>query len=423
MPGRKRRSEESDDSNFGDALKTHLRRINLSQTALAHECLINEKILSNMVKGKRESGTTLRRDLRAICKVLYEKGAFDFLGSLSPLQEANKLITLIPGIKELDERIDEDAELIKLLTRRHNQESTEEPEPTEGSHNENISEPFAPTEESEELPSGNILITHPQALSPEIHPQHSTIDHRPRLPGGRATLIIAVVLVIGVIASITLPILLPILRQRQQTPPALQATTFASPTIAPTANSTVSATSNYIDFSGTSHSAQWTINGNTVASDGSASCCNQSAIALIAPHPSPTNNVAVQAQIQETGINLNQPQGYFFFGFLVRGSEVGPIGYNGYFVEIVGSTNRAETATILAVKPPNEQIIKSGPVDSLGAASHTYRVEVNASKITLKIDKTTWLSVSDNTFPNGTTVGIVDSGCQLQVHNFTVSQL
>src|SRR5881227_753238 len=97
--GRPRRSQEQPDSPFGEALKEHLRRVkNFTQAELAKESIIAEKTLSNMVKGKRESGTTLRRDLRAIIRVLYQRKA------LHSLEEANRLITTIPTIKELDER-------------------------------------------------------------------------------------------------------------------------------------------------------------------------------------------------------------------------------------------------------------------------------------------------------------------------------
>ena len=71
--------------------------------------MIAEKTLSNMVKGKRTSGTVLRRDLRAIVKVLYQKNA------LLTLEEANRLMTKIPAIKELDERDPDDAEIIALF--------------------------------------------------------------------------------------------------------------------------------------------------------------------------------------------------------------------------------------------------------------------------------------------------------------------
>src|SRR5712691_2881194 len=97
--GRPRRSEEKPDSAFGELLKEHLRRVkNFTQAELAYESAIAEKTLSNMVKGKRTSGTTLRRDLRAIIKVLYQKKA------LHSLEEANQLMTKIPAIKGLDER-------------------------------------------------------------------------------------------------------------------------------------------------------------------------------------------------------------------------------------------------------------------------------------------------------------------------------
>ncbi len=72
--GRPRREQEKPDSPFGELLKEHLRRVkNFTQVELAKESLIPEKTLSNMVKGKRTSGTTLRRDLREIIKVLHQK--------------------------------------------------------------------------------------------------------------------------------------------------------------------------------------------------------------------------------------------------------------------------------------------------------------------------------------------------------------
>src|SRR5881397_3472159 len=97
--GRPRRSEEQPDSPFGEVLKEHLRRVkNFTQTDLARETQIPEKTLSHMVKGTRTSGTMLRRDLRDIVKVLYQKKA------LHSLEEANRLITTIPAVKELDKR-------------------------------------------------------------------------------------------------------------------------------------------------------------------------------------------------------------------------------------------------------------------------------------------------------------------------------
>ncbi len=102
--------DEKPDSPFGKALKKHLRRVeDFTQAALARECFIPEKTLSQMVKGRRTSGPTLRRDLRAIIKVLYKKKA------LRSLEEANLLITTIPAIKELDERDPDDAEIIELF--------------------------------------------------------------------------------------------------------------------------------------------------------------------------------------------------------------------------------------------------------------------------------------------------------------------
>jgi predicted transcriptional regulator len=70
--GRPRRGDEDPDSDFGKALKEHLRRVeNFTQAQLAQETLIPEKTLSQMVKGKRTSGPALRRDLHAIICALW----------------------------------------------------------------------------------------------------------------------------------------------------------------------------------------------------------------------------------------------------------------------------------------------------------------------------------------------------------------
>lgn len=105
--GRPRREDEKPDSPFGKALKEYLRRVeDFTQTDLAYETAIPEKTLSHMVKGRRTSGTMLRRDLRDIIRILYQKKA------LLTLKEANQLITTIPAIKELDGRDPDDAEII-----------------------------------------------------------------------------------------------------------------------------------------------------------------------------------------------------------------------------------------------------------------------------------------------------------------------
>ena len=108
--GRPRRSEEQPDSAFGKALKEYLRRVEgFTQVELAEETGIPEKTLSEMIKGKREGGWAFRRDLRSLIRVLYQKKV------LLTLAEANRLITTIPAVKELDERDPDDAEIIALF--------------------------------------------------------------------------------------------------------------------------------------------------------------------------------------------------------------------------------------------------------------------------------------------------------------------
>ncbi len=108
--GRPRREQVRPDSPFGRALKEHIRRIEgLTQTDLAREAALPEKTLSQMVKGKRTSGTMLRRDLRAIITVLHRRGA------LVTREEADQLMTTLPAIKALDERDPDDADIIALF--------------------------------------------------------------------------------------------------------------------------------------------------------------------------------------------------------------------------------------------------------------------------------------------------------------------
>ena len=108
--GRPRREDEERDSSFGKALKEHLRRVeDFTQKELSRETRIAEKTLSHMVKGRRTSGTELRRDLRDIIRVLHQKKA------LLTLEEANRLITTIPAVSALDDRDPEDLKIISLF--------------------------------------------------------------------------------------------------------------------------------------------------------------------------------------------------------------------------------------------------------------------------------------------------------------------
>ncbi len=205
MPGRKPRSQERDDTDFGKLLTEHLDRKGITQAELAEESNVSEETISRMKKGERATTPAARINLRSLIRALHE------LECLDTLEEANALMTAIPTMAALDERDKYDAELIKLLTRHHNQESTEEPEPTESSHNDNNTKPFAPTEASDELPNGDIHITRTPALSSESLRQRSATYYGLIILGGLEILII----VAFVIGSITLPIL----PQRQHTLP------------------------------------------------------------------------------------------------------------------------------------------------------------------------------------------------------------
>ncbi len=126
--GRPPRSQEQPDSPFGLLLKEHMRRVsNFTQVELSRETLIPERTLSQMIKGTRKAtADTLRRDLRAIIKVLYRKQA------LASLEEANSLLLTIPKTAVLDHRDLEDAEVIELLAPDPLPSATS-PDPSSGS--------------------------------------------------------------------------------------------------------------------------------------------------------------------------------------------------------------------------------------------------------------------------------------------------
>lgn len=105
--GRKRRSEERPDTEFGKALKAYVRRIEgFTQKQLADESYILPETLSRMVKGEREP---TRDHVRAIIKVLYQRNV------LLTLDEANALIRTVPTNGALDDRDTKDREIIELF--------------------------------------------------------------------------------------------------------------------------------------------------------------------------------------------------------------------------------------------------------------------------------------------------------------------
>ena len=108
--GRPRREDERPDSRFGRLLKDYIWHAeDFVQADLAAETGISERALSNMVKGERKSGHKLRRDLRSIVRVLHEREV------LTTLDQANELITSIPGVGPLHEDDPEDAKIITLF--------------------------------------------------------------------------------------------------------------------------------------------------------------------------------------------------------------------------------------------------------------------------------------------------------------------
>jgi DNA-binding XRE family transcriptional regulator len=169
--GRPRREDERPDSAFGELLKEHIRRVkDYTQAALAKEIPMQEKTLSEMVKGKRsKEGTTLRRDLRLIIRALHKRGA------LLTLDEANRLMTSIPTVKELDVRDPEDAEIIALFEKpvteneREPEAAYSEPELASSHVTTPVNEPALASLQAPASPAGQAVLdeTSPQ---PEVIP-------------------------------------------------------------------------------------------------------------------------------------------------------------------------------------------------------------------------------------------------------------
>lgn len=178
-----------------------------------------------------------------------------------------------------------------------------------------------------------------------------------------------------------------------------------------------------------SHSNQWKVNGDALTSDGSDVCCQQDTIVIPSPFQPATNDYAVEAQIQITGINKHQPlapgqnKQFVFFGLLVRGTA-GSI--DAYVVHVEGSMNELDNAVINAVGVGSagfQTIAQRGVGKILGTVVHTYRVEVKGNTLTFQIDGRTIVMATDTNFPEGSIVGLTDSGCQLVVQDFSVYTL
>ncbi len=194
------RHEEKPDSAFGEALKAHLRRgKDFTQAELARESFIPEKTLSHMVKGKRKSGTTLRRDLRAIIKVLYQKKA------LLSLEEANRLITTIPAVSALDDRDPEDLKIIKLF----DTPGTEREQVADQNKNEAASpNVHAPPDSRDEAPASDAMsettITPPPVMPSPVSETtgRSKREAKKRLWWGVVSVLVALVIILGVVLSV-----------------------------------------------------------------------------------------------------------------------------------------------------------------------------------------------------------------------------
>jgi hypothetical protein len=149
-----------------------------------------------MVKGKRTSGPALRRDLRAIIKVLYQKKA------LLTLEEANALLTTIPTVKELDERDRDDAEIIALFTpsvsviqpvASHQDNDVAASQPSDAVHSE---ERLSPVASEQELPPPPAEVLTPSETS------HTTtrLTKQPIWRRGGYLLVALCILLVGVVS-------------------------------------------------------------------------------------------------------------------------------------------------------------------------------------------------------------------------------
>jgi predicted ATPase/Tfp pilus assembly protein PilF len=106
--GRKPKAEEQLDSKFGSLVRQHYKRKNISNQLLAEATLLDPTLISKMLKGQR----TNRANVLAVI------GGLAKLGVLDSLAEANALLTAVPGQANLDERLPQEADLIKTFSQQ-----------------------------------------------------------------------------------------------------------------------------------------------------------------------------------------------------------------------------------------------------------------------------------------------------------------
>jgi predicted ATPase/Tfp pilus assembly protein PilF len=104
--GRKPKAEEQSDSKFGSLVRQHMRRKNISNQILANETLLDPSLISRMLKGQRTNRANILTIITGLAK----------LGVLDNIDEANALLTAVPGQGKLDQRLPEEANLINALT-------------------------------------------------------------------------------------------------------------------------------------------------------------------------------------------------------------------------------------------------------------------------------------------------------------------
>lgn len=179
-----------------------------------------------------------------------------------------------------------------------------------------------------------------------------------------------------------------------------------------------------IGLSGWVGSSQWSQSGGLLTSDGSKVCCGLNDLAIWAPYIDLPNDYTVVAEIREKGVNDQQPrapgvQGRLaYFGILVRGS---PLTNNGYSVQVEGPTTGfvKVVLNVPSAQPP-DILLMSVKNKVFKDDWHTYWIEVKGSSFTVKVDNDFLFTINDDTFAKGQTVGLWDSGAQLEVRSFKV---
>jgi hypothetical protein len=141
---------------------------------------------------------------------------------------------------------------------------------------------------------------------------------------------------------------------------------------------------------------------------------------MFAPFFSTTANYAVEVEIQ---VIESLPRSAVSYGILVKWS-LNPLGTVGGYVAGIGGLSLLKTPffNVVAASQSSTKVEKNGADNEYkpGKSWHRYRVEAKKNTITFYIDNQKIFAETSNVFSDGGQVGLLCSGCRLNVRNFKV---